>query len=523
LKHCPLQKIVRAAPNSDLYKNFEDNKVINNIIDSSASKNNNNPEPDASKLVVYKSSKPNIDSPIESPDPKEIQKLSRIIENADADITLDPKLMAKTNLNTTANKITQKGDTLSQIAEKYAIAHGISRRQMVVAIYESNKKAFIHNNMNKLKQNFKLVIPDAIEAKSIASKVGVSLAKNDRSNKIKNLKKDQNKLAKLTNKLKTTKLNTPKEPPAPKPTEVPPQKQPIEVPVPSQPIEIPPPVQPSQPSTPTEIPTIGQFDKNKDTSLDLKDLSKFASTKEDIAKTKRIIRNKRLEIVSEQAENTPTNNLLLNAEKLVAKQKENAELKEQLLLLQAQLRDMQKLAGLNSTAITNNNTSPKSAQLQGSYNKADKVVQSIPLSPMPIGAHAVPNSNGEENINGHSDNSNITEKVAARNSLTGYLGVMANSLSKTGKKLTYNNTKNIFYLWLGVLGFVIAALGFIYYYSIRQFKDKNDNLTLEPDLIHIKDDVLMADLMSDLDIDLDLAVDPDTVEQSKSKEPEPVI
>ena len=60
----------------------------------------------------------------------------------------------------------RRGDTLNKIAKKLGY-RGVSKDQMLLALFEKNKKAFIANNMNSLKANVVLQRPTLAHAKSV--------------------------------------------------------------------------------------------------------------------------------------------------------------------------------------------------------------------------------------------------------------------------------------------------------------------------------------------------------------------
>ncbi len=72
-----------------------------------------------------------------------------------------------------ANRVTsykvRSGDTLSKVAAKLGY-NGIRSEQMMVALYEKNRRAFFKNNMNNLKAGVRLTRPSAQEARALSSR-----------------------------------------------------------------------------------------------------------------------------------------------------------------------------------------------------------------------------------------------------------------------------------------------------------------------------------------------------------------
>jgi pilus assembly protein FimV len=62
----------------------------------------------------------------------------------------------------------KSGDSLSRIAGR-TVQPGVSLDQMLVGLYRSNPKAFLGNNMNRLKSGVVLNVPSAEEAKSVSN------------------------------------------------------------------------------------------------------------------------------------------------------------------------------------------------------------------------------------------------------------------------------------------------------------------------------------------------------------------
>ncbi len=492
------QKIVRAEPTSELYKDYESSDLFSQIIDDSevqdvSSNNNNTTEAmmpakavDMSKVVIYKAEAKRNQKPVIN------KKLVK--EALPAQVQSQPAAELQPNPidnKQAASKLTKKGDTLSQIAERYAVANGMTRHQMIIAIYNSNKKAFIKDDVNRLRQNFKLDIPSATLAKEIVSNAPpLSIAPNVKAkfdkvkteSKLAGNKKTLAKPAeaKLSSSPELTAVAKPQVPAGlPAQGQLATPKQTIE----SQPVDVKAPQSSSLAANQAKdvvMPEVRKYEAlpNIDSvseELNVKDLSKFNTTKDDLAKTHKILRSKRLEIVTanEQAENTPTDNYLLSAEKLVAKQKENQELKEQLYLMQAQLKDLQKAVALH-----------QATNQSASNNNSEMVEQSIPLGVQ------VGDKLGKNSLS--SFISNVSAKVSdqqkmVRASITDYLGLYKLSLGKFGHKLSSGEVKSIFYIWTSV-GAGILCLTAMVAYLIRRRRKAVISLDVDT-----HDDILMAE------------------------------
>ena len=513
------QKIVRATPDSELYKDYESSDLFNEPVNAASneqpqdSTNTNASQTaestdakpiDMSKIVIYKSQagtpvKPQMHTPVL----EALDKVDSTISEKSAAKTPEkssdkPAQKASVNVNSPTAKLTKKGDTLSEIAAHYAVANGMTRHQMIIAIYNSNKKAFIKDNVNKLRQNFKLDIPDATQAKQIVSNappLSLTPTLKDK-NTPRVAKASVDNTSKI--KAKTTKLAK-AELPEPKPSTRP------------APVEVPAPVTPVRPTPPTEspitdarmtpnpvkqastsladnksqdiqMPAVKKYDalpniESASEELNVKDLSKFNTISEDLAKNRRILHNKRLEIVtaSEHTENTPTDNYLLSAEKLVAKQKENEDLKEQLYMMQAQLKDLQKIVALNQAA---------KKSINSANNTTDMVEQDLPIGSL-LGDKSAKNS-----ITGFFGS--VTERIShqqktARTKITDFLGLTNTSFGKFGDKLSSGKVKTIFYIWTAA-GTALLCLTGIIAYLLRRRK------LAVPVMTAVNDDALMADI-----------------------------
>jgi pilus assembly protein FimV len=62
----------------------------------------------------------------------------------------------------------KQGDTLGKIAAEYRMA-GVTPQQMLVALYEANREAFINNNMNLVRAGRVLTIPERAAVEAVAS------------------------------------------------------------------------------------------------------------------------------------------------------------------------------------------------------------------------------------------------------------------------------------------------------------------------------------------------------------------
>jgi len=75
--------------------------------------------------------------------------------------------------STSSNYRVRKGDTLSKIASKLAL-NGVRKDQMMVAMFEKNRRAFSKGNMNNLKAGAVIVRPSLQEARSLTARAAKS-------------------------------------------------------------------------------------------------------------------------------------------------------------------------------------------------------------------------------------------------------------------------------------------------------------------------------------------------------------
>ncbi len=150
------KRIIRTEenPNKDneLYKDYQDNSSLSGILGSAYAS--------LSKILPSDSNTPSANSDTETgkqPEPN--------LVNQQNIVTYRPQSSTST--------ITVPGDTLSEIAEGVTQADtlpGITRQQMMIAIYVSNKHAFVNGDMACLKGNTTLNIPSPGQAREIFTK-----------------------------------------------------------------------------------------------------------------------------------------------------------------------------------------------------------------------------------------------------------------------------------------------------------------------------------------------------------------
>ncbi len=74
-----------------------------------------------------------------------------------------------TNASSARTYRVRRGDTLSKVAKRLGY-RGIRSEQMMIALFEKNRRAFIHNNINNLKSGVLLKRPSLQEARALNSK-----------------------------------------------------------------------------------------------------------------------------------------------------------------------------------------------------------------------------------------------------------------------------------------------------------------------------------------------------------------
>lgn len=190
---------------------------------------------------------------------------------------------------------TKSGDSLWRIAVNNT-SSSKDVQKMMYAIYTANKKAFINNDINRLKQNRKLNIPAQSELNKIAYKDAVAFVKSEATSRMGSVSrvasKVNGKLAANTKKLKSSTKS-------------------------------------------------GDIIKLTSIKADLENIRKLKDAKQ------------KLKIVTKKDDVSEASKYLLASEELIAKQKENQELKEQMLILQAQLKDMKTFVNLKENKSSN--------------------------------------------------------------------------------------------------------------------------------------------------------------------------
>ncbi|MBP9722449.1 MAG: hypothetical protein KBD64_04735, partial [Gammaproteobacteria bacterium] len=428
----------------ELYKDYQDNDIINSILEK--------PAQSMPLVKPIEQSKPttSVETELVTPLPNNI-------------------VVYKAPSGTTT--VTVPGDTLSEIAEGATSADtapGLTRQQMMVAIYNTNKSAFVNGDKHRLRGNVTLNIPSIEQARQIYAQSeqsrfqATAIAKTDTtitaSNKADltgsypvNIADDINNktvtkavtkavtksiakpvvAAKKITRTVTKPVVTAKAKNATRARTLSKQAVPVVAksktvsksvtrsviaqrktvkpmagaPAPSEAVVT------AQTSQTPDVIRIAPVDDNftrllvvdasetaapaaqTETRLN-NNLSQLTPIKEDIMKSnKQLNQNtptlsvnnantapKRLEIVNAQSEGNTnsnmTNNYLLNAEALVARQKEIQELKDQLIIIKAQLKDMERLV-----AMRNNEPLPALAPAQAAQSNTatSTVAPAIPV------------------------------------------------------------------------------------------------------------------------------------------------
>lgn len=307
---------------------------------------------------------------------------------------------------------TKNGDNLWNIA-KNNIQNGVTINQMMVAIYNSNKKAFNKNNINNLKPNRVLQIPTVEEAKAIDLKVA------------NNLESFAEKPITATTKdplNKGTASNSAKDVVAAKVA----SKKVIAKKVDMASVEA------------------KKSVVNEDLAKLKVDKSELVKPQETKASKDNASTNKHsLEIVTNDSKSN-SSALLLEAERLIAKQKENQELKEKSIILQAQLNDMKKLLALKG----------------GSSKQSEQdILKNTANTPL------------------------ISNKVLSAKDKDPYGNFFTTKSAELLKIAADNNKKHNLMFWIWVI--LLAggsSLGLVYYYWFRYYKIQ----PVAPDLMNTK-------------------------------------
>lgn len=206
--------------------------------------------------------------------------------------------------------ITRKGDTLWEIAKAFTKDNN-NIQKMVMTIYVNNKSAFINNNVNLLKRNAKLTIPEESTVAKINRELAVKFLKDNSA---------AYALARSNSTIKARSVNRSRAIAA----------------------------------------------NNRITKL--KPLAKAAVTRNSaggshLSTAKQPVESsnatrdqqQNLRIVAEnELDDSIASRLLMASEKIIVGQKENEALRQQIVMLQAQIRDIKKLLALNKVKEANN-------------------------------------------------------------------------------------------------------------------------------------------------------------------------
>lgn len=442
------------------------------------------------------------------------------------------------------NIVTSYGDSLWNIAVKQGVGKQDIPR-MMVAIYKANSGAFIKNNINLLKTKAKIVIPSSSDVDKITLQEMLALlepkvnadnskmnAQQNTDNIINSKSKSigfggyQSKLAKDTEFKSTSRTISQK--PIDSPSKI--RISAIDGNISN--------LQISEWSESQAIAAEKQvavqtaLAKSKVEAAE-KEIIKLSSIKEDLAQLRKFKQEKReaaerqkLRIIAAGDVNqTTAGQVLLASEKLIAKQKENKDLKEQVLILQAQLKDLKKVIELKE-ADTNKQLAALStgkldieqdaAATDVMNNAANNPLLAIDYLPDNIQANEPIAGQNSIALIGKESNKTTTDRVvntfgsefslAAKTAFFSVVGSISASLARVGTSISSFEFTLMFWLWLVTLTTAAALLG-VYYYWRRNFKTQ----PATPEFMgehatRVKEDALREDVVAADQIGDDIVV-----------------
>lgn len=385
---------------------------------------------------------------------KPVQKLAKKSSTRAKPIVVFKSTTVKTVL-------TQQGDTLWDIATKYASSGNIQK--MVMAIYKNNKDAFMSDSIHLLQQNKKLKIPTENELKKISfqqaynfiasydDKLTNNISKVARLSKaVKNqaIKHSVNrKNSKSNTSLNQLALTTKQE-------------------------------QVTKPQNIYKLTSLREQVKqklNKSSKNQIQDINKVITSSKNIKTDKEA--KPRLKIVSNNNIDNLSNKYNLSNEKLIAKQEEQQELKQQIALLQAQLRDVRKLVELQNEKIANKSSDNKlDSDTSNHQINDDNELETIIFSPFAakdinksnnttIATNKINSSKQDNSTSNQSLVINKTSNVDKQSDslLTTLTGVVTKSLSRLTKKVVNYNYSFEFIVYI-ISACLFLLIGWTYYY-----------------------------------------------------------
>lgn len=488
-------------------------------------------------------------------DKKEIVKakpVEKIVSKKQASVEV---IRAATNATVTeyqaSTMVTSYGDSLWNIAVK----QGVSKKdipKMMVAIYKANSGAFIRNNINLLKTRAKIVIPGSaevdkvtlqemvalLEPESAADKATTIAPKNIASQTVANAvastasspksigfggyksNLEENKLAKSSKKIAAKK-------PASSPSKI--RISAIDGDIAN--LQISEWSESKALEAEKQVATQTALAKNKVKAAE-QEIIKLTSIKEDLVQLRKFKQQKReaaerqkLRIIAAGEGNKSTaGQMLLASEKLIAKQKENKDLKEQVLILQAQLKDLKKVIELKEVDTNKQLAELSTGSLGVEPEVATDAVNSAANNPLlaidylPDNLQAKEPVAGQNSIalTGEESKETITDRVvnttssetsfAAKTAFFSLVGSISAAMTRVGTSISNFEFTLMFWLWFVTLTTAAALLG-VYYYWRRNFRTQPATPEfMGEQATRVSEDALREDVAEDEQVGDDIVV-----------------
>lgn len=372
----------------------------------------------------------------------------------------------------TTTFMTRKGDTLWDIAKSFTTDNN-NINKMVMTIYTNNKQAFINQNINLLKQNAKLNIPSEASLSSVDHRLALNfLINNTKTFANSNASLNTGKVNKRTSAApsgasKLAKLVNDAKPSIAKPTV-------------------------AQPSIMSEPKPLVSNKTNIKSDIQLNSLNGSKTPS--------------LKILADDSSSL-TNRLIIASEKLIAGQKENKELKEQVVILQAQIKDIKKLLDMRKAEEARTQLAAAEQMLvredvETSYNPFSTVdipaiqqsvaqMRNTTASTTQEQSMITTGSAMLQNTASHSTIAKTQDSVAVNNRVTGYIGSKVDSISKVGHDLVGNQSKIMLILMVLFTAGLFGAL-LVYLYWRRNYRMQQ----VMPDLSAGRNHIFVDDIQS---------------------------
>ncbi len=377
----------------------EKKQVENKIQVKKAPKNNSAALNKAKSPIIssdIKTNKQNIDA-------TSIKVNTRIVEFKSLDYnTLKPKY----------------GQTLWEIARDHATS-GKNIQKMVMAIYQNNKAAFINNNINLLRQDIKLKIPREQDINKISYKEALDFMALQ-NNQYQHINKNITRPVVSTNSNSNFKSSS-----SSKGAVIHDIKINKNIIIPKKINNI--------------ITTPTKFNQKIIGAVDTKDPL--------------------LKIITAETEGDISKKVDLATERVISKQQENNELRQQIALLQAQLNDVKSLLAITKQLPSNDKTvvSPFTTSNIKNTTNNTKTISEVNKS-----SAISPDTNSSKVVN-----KNIQKAKESKTTITSIIGSFVNKLSRITKKVINKITNNEYVLFFKLsllFSFILLLVSVIYSY-----------------------------------------------------------